>query len=185
MGNSESIIHRDLVGFLEEDAAVDRLVTLARDELLSRSMSRDELLKITEVRAHTNFGEDLTLNKIVQKQLLLAKEIEKRVFQARVARSEEMKQKAKVAARFNDGDGDDIQLTMNKGILRVWVNKKELPVQCVVQSESVVRFSYTSGNTWEWTVDFKSRKCTGRSPRTFLDKHLSAVLDNDSAIQFE
>jgi hypothetical protein len=90
-------------------------------------MSQKEMMNLTPM-VHTYTGDDLTLEKIVDRQTQIANSIEQRILEVRNAHTERIRQQAIVMAHFNDRDGDDIKFTMDKGISKVFINGKELQV---------------------------------------------------------
>jgi hypothetical protein len=143
-------------------------------------MSQKEMMNLTPM-VHTYTGDDLTLEKIVDRQTQIANSIEQRILEVRNAHTERIRQQAIVMAHFNDRDGDDIKFTMDKGISKVFINGKELQVRVLTAIPPILEFDYISGsNTWIWNVNFTTRECTGKSPRTFITKTLKTTLENDS-----
>jgi hypothetical protein len=131
-------------------------------------------------------GFNPTIQEVIAKQLEIAKEIETSVNEARQQITSEVRNHAKVVARFNDGDGDDIEFRMEDGISRVLVNGQEFAVKINRAAPPVLEFEYTdptSSSRWIWEVDFETRSCTGRRPRVLRDKILRCVLMNDSVMR--
>jgi len=184
MGN-ESGKEINVVETDSADTAIDVLVDLATLATRLSHMSDQEAAKATAT-VNAYHGKNAIFHKIVAKQHAIAKPIQQRVAECRQKQTEAIRQRSKVVAHFNDGDGDDIKFTMDKGVCRVFVNGAELPVKLIVANPPLLQFEYTTSapNKWIWSVNFQSRACEGRSPRTFMDKTLQSVLANDSVAEF-
>jgi predicted GIY-YIG superfamily endonuclease len=99
------------------------------------------------------------------------------------SQTKEIEKQPDIVLHFNDNDGDDIKFIMSGKISKVFINNTEHAVKVNSAVSSVIEFEYvTPPNTWIWKVNFQTRECNGRSPRTFFDKRLSSVLQADSVM---
>jgi hypothetical protein len=163
--------------------AINNLEKLIRLSDRIQYMDTKEMLKLTTT-VNIYYGNDVTLTKIITKQEEVAKFIEQKVLEVQAKHMEEIRKNSRIILHFNDNDGDDIKFTLMNGIGRVFVNGVEYTININSAIPPIIEFEYmTSVNKWIWEVNFQTRKCKGRSPRTIFDKHLESMLQNDSVME--